>query len=85
MVPPNGPTCQWGDGDGNEHMGTLSSSHPGGANVAMSDGSVQFISETIDAGNQSIDDIDSPGSRKSPWGVWGALGSRAGGEVVSLP
>lgn len=85
MVPPNGPSCHWGDVDGNEHMGTLASSHPGGANVAMSDGSVQFISETINAGNQAIDDVDSPGSRQSPWGVWGALGSRSGGEVTSLP
>ena len=85
LVPPNGPTCQWGGGDGNEHMGTAQSFHPGGANVAMTDGSVHFISETIDAGNQAVDDIDSPGSRKSPWGVWGALGSRSGGEAVQIP
>lgn len=85
MVPPNGPSCHWGGVDGNEHMGTLSSFHPGGGNVAMADGSVHFISETIDAGNQAVDDIDNPGGRPSPWGVWGALGSRAGGEPVSLP
>lgn len=85
LVPPNGPSCHWGGVDGNEHMGTLSSNHPGGANVAMADGSVHFISETINAGNQSVDDIASPGRRPSPWGVWGALGSRAGGESASLP
>jgi prepilin-type N-terminal cleavage/methylation domain-containing protein/prepilin-type processing-associated H-X9-DG protein len=85
LVPPNGPSCHWGNPDGNEHMGTLSSLHPGGGNVSMADGSVHFISETIDAGNQAAPDVASPGSRKSPWGVWGALGSQAGGEPVSLP
>jgi prepilin-type processing-associated H-X9-DG protein len=85
LVPPNGPSCHWGGVDGNEHMGTLSSFHPGGGNVAMADGSVHFISETIDAGNQSINDIATPGGRVSPWGVWGALGSRSGGEAVQIP
>lgn len=83
MVPPNGPSCQWGGGDGNEHMGTLSSHHPGGALVAMADGSVQFISENINTGNLAVDDIPDPGSRPSPYGTWGALGSMAGGEVIS--
>jgi prepilin-type N-terminal cleavage/methylation domain-containing protein/prepilin-type processing-associated H-X9-DG protein len=41
------------------------SSHPGGVNVAMADGSVKFIKDSI--GQQ-------------PW--W-ALGTRAGGEVIS--
>lgn len=85
MIGPNGPSCHWGGGDGNEHMGTASSYHPGGAQVAMSDGSTHFISETIDVGNQFIDDIDNPGVRPSPYGVWGALGSREGGEAVQLP
>jgi prepilin-type processing-associated H-X9-DG protein len=83
MVAPNGPSCHWGGVDGNEHMGTLSSRHPGGGQVTMADASVRFISETIDTGNQSVDDIDTPGSRRSPWGVWGALGSMRGGEAVS--
>lgn len=83
MVGPNGPSCQWGTGDGNEHMGTMSSRHPGGGHVTMADASVQFIQEGIDTGLQSVDDVDTPGSRISPWGVWGAMGSIQGGEVVS--
>lgn len=84
MVPPNGPSCHWGGTDGNEHLGTMSSRHPGGAQVAMGDGSVRFISENIDAGNQSVDSVASP-SGFSAYGVWGGLGSRAGGEAVQVP
>jgi prepilin-type N-terminal cleavage/methylation domain-containing protein len=83
LVAPNGPSCHWGGVDGNEHMGTLSSRHPGGGQVALADASVRFISETIDTGNQSVDDVDTPSTRRSPWGVWGALGSMRGGESVS--
>jgi hypothetical protein len=84
LVAPNGPSCHWGSVDGNEHMGTLSSYHTGGGQIGMSDGSVKFISQSIDAGNQSIDDVPTPGGI-SPYGVWGALGSRNGGETVQPP
>jgi prepilin-type N-terminal cleavage/methylation domain-containing protein/prepilin-type processing-associated H-X9-DG protein len=86
MVAPNGPSCNYtsgNDGGSSDHMGTASSRHPGGVNVSMADGSVRFISETIDTGNSAADDVSSPGTRPSPWGVWGALGSRQGGESVS--
>lgn len=84
MIGPNGPSCHWGGVDGNEHMGTLSSWHPGGGNVCMADGSVQFITENINTGNQAADSVASP-SGPSDYGVWGALGSRNGGEAVSVP
>jgi len=83
MVGPNGPSCHWGGVDGNEHMGTAASRHPGGAQVAYADGSVAFVSESIDTGNQTIDDVADPGSRQSPYGVWGAKGSRNGGETYT--
>jgi hypothetical protein len=50
--------------------------------VGLADGSVRFIDETIDTGNLSL---KHPGSGPSPYGVWGALGSRAGGESRGLP
>jgi len=84
LVGPNGPSCHWGGVDGNEHMGTLSSWHPGGGQVALADGSVTFVSETIDTGNQTVDDVQNPGG-PSPYGVWGALGSRNGGESAAVP
>jgi prepilin-type N-terminal cleavage/methylation domain-containing protein/prepilin-type processing-associated H-X9-DG protein len=70
-----------------------SSMHPGGFNALMGDGSVRFIKETIStwpydpssgapAGIRTADDdvwVNVP-----PAGVWQALATRAGGEVVSL-
>jgi hypothetical protein len=84
MVGPNGPTCHWGGVDGNEHMGTLSSFHPGGGMIAMADASVRFMNQTVDTGNQAADDVATP-SGPSNYGVWGGLGSRSGGETVSPP
>jgi hypothetical protein len=83
MVGPNGPSCHWGGVDGNEHMGTLSSRHPAGAQVAFADAKVRFISDGIDTGQQGVDDVATPASRPSPWGVWGALGSMQGKEAVT--
>ena len=84
MVSPNGPSCLYSL-DGAEFMGTASSRHPGGVNVAMADGSVRFISQTIDTGQQNELDVPNPGNRRSPWGVWGAMGSCGGSEAVSIP
>ena len=84
MVPPNGPSCHWGMIDGNEHMGTMSSHHTGGGQVAMGDGSVRFVSENINTGNLAADSIASP-SGMSDYGVWGAMGSIGGGEPISTP
>lgn len=84
VLPPNSPNCvQTGtNNDGSTPMiSTVSSNHPGGALAAMADGSVRFISETIDSGNMSSPEVI---SGPSPYGVWGALGSKAGGEGKSI-
>jgi len=75
VLPPNGPSCT---ALNNINMGkasgiwTASSHHPGGVQALMADGSVTFYSETIDAQGG-----------KTGYGVWGALGTRAGGEVTN--
>ncbi|MEX1042206.1 MAG: DUF1559 domain-containing protein [Pirellulaceae bacterium] len=82
ILPPNAPTCSQGGGDGSSNLAPPTSFHPGGAVVLMVDGSVSFMSETIDTGNLALGSVASGPSR---YGVWGALGSRDGGEVASRP
>ncbi|MDO5566366.1 MAG: DUF1559 domain-containing protein [Planctomycetia bacterium] len=95
MTPPNTPSaCASSYPDGNPSVITASSYHSGGANVGMGDGSVRFISETIDCGKTSCDVRTATGVATgsvpaqfigpSIWGVWGAMGSVAGGESTSL-
>ena len=78
VLPPNAASCQAAADDTDAAIVTPSSYHPGGVLGTMADGSVRFISETIDYGNLALPDV---GSGASPYGVWGALGSKAGGEA----
>ncbi|MEM9703291.1 MAG: H-X9-DG-CTERM domain-containing protein, partial [Planctomycetota bacterium] len=65
-----------------EILVTAGSYHTGGAQFVMGDGSVQFISETVDTG--FLTDVANNANvtrGPSPYGTWGALGTRSGGEV----
>ncbi len=81
VIPPNGPSCITGGND-NRYPGVFppTSYHPGGVVVAMADASCRFISETINTGNLTHAEVY---TGESPYGVWGALGSKSGGESVS--
>jgi prepilin-type N-terminal cleavage/methylation domain-containing protein len=91
VLPPNAASCGH---DGSHAYGVFSptSHHSGGVNGAKMDGSVSFISETIDCGNITWSPggtITSPNATSAPgqasnYGVWGALGTRAGKESKSL-
>ena len=81
VLPPNGPSCAELTNDnstgGMVHPPT--SNHPGGVNAAMGDASVRFISDTIDTGSIYA----APTTQgQSVYGVWGALGTKDGGETV---
>jgi hypothetical protein len=88
-LPPNAPTCIefpaniWWNGG---YIGTASSHHTGGVNVLLSDASGQFVPETVDCGNlnQWGRYLQENNSARSPYNVWGGLGSRSGSESVSL-
>ncbi len=85
VLPPNSPTCGITGEDWAQPV--PSSRHPGGINAAMGDGSVRFISETIDAGDPNQTPPQMGGrpqdyAGRSIWGIWGALGTAKGGEPL---
>ncbi len=81
ILPPNSPACTVGADFREAGQYPVQSRHTGGAHVLMGDGAVRFVSDNIDAGDLSQQDSRSAAGR-SPYGVWGALGSIAGGETV---
>ena len=99
---PNQPSCtarnagtnDWGYNQ--DIIITASSNHPGGVNVALCDGAVRFVSNSVDAGDPSRRlgeaPTDPPGGRgdragfghqwqgPSTKGIWGAMATPSGGE-----
>ena len=87
ITPPNSPTCSNDNAESNA-MPPPSSFHTGGVNAAMADGSVRFVSQSIDCGNLSASMPAVPSNSRtysgpSLWGVWGSMGSAIGGEVTA--
>ena len=84
VMPPNAPSCADGGSWGDSYNALLppSSRHPGGVNLLKADGSVDWINETIDTNDLTVGERSYGGfPGPSPWGVWGAYGSKAGGEA----
>jgi prepilin-type N-terminal cleavage/methylation domain-containing protein/prepilin-type processing-associated H-X9-DG protein len=89
ITPPNGAQClhgtNWVMGQG---VFPPSSRHQGGCHVLMADGAVIFINDSIDSGNQEsaqarIGNCCLPQGSASPFGLWGALGTRASSETIT--
>ncbi|WP_430452968.1 DUF1559 domain-containing protein [Rhodopirellula europaea] len=85
ILPPNSRSATSEKGE-LEGVMSASSLHGEGAHVLMADGAIRFASSSIDAGDQKSSTVAEghldngktlpPGS-PSPFGVWGAMGTRA--------
>jgi hypothetical protein len=90
VLPPNGPSCRGAGAtlaDQLTAVSTAASYHRGGCHVVMNDGAVRFVTENIESGNPnavSVTDASGNAGSESPYGLWGALGTRNGSENRSL-
>jgi prepilin-type N-terminal cleavage/methylation domain-containing protein len=87
ILPPNGELC-FGAGVNGHGVAPPSSRHPGGAYIMLGDGAIKFMTDSIAGGVVHDGNVwlsgtgaSAPGS-KSPYGVWGALGTRASSETI---
>lgn len=86
--PPNA-AIGGGNNSGQTGMFPPSSRHQGGAHVLMGDGAVIFMTDSVEAGDprhemvwRNAADPDSVPGSASPFGLWGALGTKASRETI---
>ena len=85
VMPPNSPSClKYNQEQGQVELLPPTSYHSGGVNAGMLDGSVRFISDTVDTNGLPSIPTGIHLTGQSPIGVWGALGTPNGGESASL-
>lgn len=89
ILPPNSASCLIAEGGVSYHLTngiwSAGSEHGSGAQFVFADGSVRFISNNIDSGNLAVVAPPRISGNPSPYGVWGALGTKAAAETVEVP
>lgn len=86
ILPPNAEVCVT-FADTGQGMLPPSSRHQGGVHILMTDGAIKFITDSVDTGDLTVrtisarTDSDLPAGSGSPYGLWGASGTRASKEV----
>jgi hypothetical protein len=84
ILPPNAMSCVWANSENCNGFYTANSNHTGGVNTARVDGSVAFVSDSVNTGGLPSTRQGRFLQGESPYGVWGALGTPQGGESRSL-
>ena len=88
ILPPNDLYCGRHNSNHLSGMAPISSRHQGGAHILMGDGAVVFMTDSVEAGSRNAGAVwrNGTGNRapgnKSPYGLWGALGTRASSETI---
>ena len=87
ILPPGSPSATSDKGELEGVMSASSYHLADGVHALFADGHIRFIRSSIDAGDRSQPSVaDQPGlappNSPSPYGIWGALGTRLGGERV---
>lgn len=88
ILPPNSPSCTEPEGLLTT-LASASSLHPDGVITLFTDGSTKFITNSIDTGNlhlpvvSKLEGHSKPGNA-SPYGLWGAIGTRESQERIDL-
>ncbi|QDU77953.1 hypothetical protein Pan97_50320 [Bremerella volcania] len=84
ILPPNRPSCGLSGTEAVDGLFSLASYHAEGAHVVLADGSTRYVTDDVDTGDLSQAPLPANSQQPSPYGVWGALGSIAGGEDHSF-